>query len=63
MSEVCFVCGRLLRWRNVNVITEDGQTVSVGPDCYRTIGKDGLQTDGGPKIFVLGNGHQEESRK
>jgi len=55
----CFSCEKTLhRVPKVAIITEDGQSVYVGPDCARRItanGAKGYQPPGtGPRLFIRG---------
>ena len=48
----CFSCGRKLK-KERNVITEDGQIVSIGSKCFKKIDKYGFKTENGPIIYKL----------
>ena len=50
----CFVCDKKLKQTKYLVITIDGQTVYVGPECFKRIIKTpgGYQPPlGGPKLY------------
>ena len=50
--ENCFSCGRKLK-KERNAITEDGQIVSIGSECFKKITKYGFKTETGPIIYRL----------
>lgn len=56
-TEKCFSCNKPLHRARIIAVTTDGQTVYVGPDCYRKIieaGTAGYQPPlGGPKLLTF----------
>lgn len=57
-SEACFVCGKALPAGGRHLAdTRDGQTVFVGPECFRKIvkaGDGGYQPEkGGPRLWTV----------
>lgn len=52
----CYACGKQLKIETLKALTSDGQTVFVGPDCYKCIKKAhtaGYQPPlGGPKLYT-----------
>jgi hypothetical protein len=54
----CFACGRVIkRKRPFEADTRDGQTVFVGPECFRLVvaaGEVGYQLPrGGPRLYPM----------
>lgn len=60
----CFACDRQLNKTIYLVVTEDGQTVYVGPDCYRKIRQSNKSYQpplGGPKLQLIAEGGSNDA--